>query len=1196
MSLRLSSVHRSTSRARQQARARNRRRRLWALEALEGRVLLSGNPTVYTVNLTSDTGACSGTDAYPTAGTPSGDLLWADTQANANPNAAGSVIEFDPTVFNASNPQTITLSSTLELSESDCPEVIQGPGANAMAISGGSTIDPSTGEPVGGVGVFQVDSGVTATLSGLTITDGSATNGGGIDNCGTLTVTESIIENSSANSSGGGISNAVTLTVTNSTVENNNASNNGGGIDNSGTLTVTGSTINNNNAGNNGGGIGNSGTLTVTDSTITRNGVGNNGAGIDNIGMLRAVNATIAYNGIDYGETNGGGLNDETGSVSILDNTIVAFNIESYPEPEDITGVPVCPASAYNLIGIGGSGGLTNGRNGNLVGVASPGLAAGLANNGGPTQTIALLAGSPAIGKAGPVTTLSPAGVTDTSSTSIPVANGLVFAASSLPELSSGSYFVIQVDSEQMAVTAVTLNADGTATLTVVRGANGTTAATHPGGAPVLLASDQRGDLMGPAGADIGAFESPVFGNPTVYTVNLTSDTDTPSGTDAYPTAGTPSGDLLWAITQANANTNPAGSMITFDPTVFNSSSPQTIILTSTLELSEAPWPEVIQGPGANAATISGNNAVGVFQVDPATTATLSGLTITEGSTDNGGGGIDNAGALTVTGCTIADNSARYGGGIGNGGTLTVTDSTIEDNSGFGGAVFNSSFWPATITDSTIKGNSRFGVVSVGDLTAANCTIADNSAGGIFLFGGSLTLTNSTVTANSGNGVREGGSGSSVTLSVTNCTIADNSGGGIAVGYGALTLDNSIVACNTGSGGADVEGAPSSLVAYNNLVGVDGTGDLTAPNGNIVGVNPLLGPLQNNGGPTETMALLAGSPAIGAGSVALAVEANGNPLTTDQRGPGYPRIVNGTVDIGAYEAGTASVYTVDLTGDSGSGSGNAGDLSYCIAEANANGNPSGSVIEFDPTVYTASNPQTITLGSTLELSETGGPEVIDGPGGNLVTISGNNAVGVFQVCSGVTATLSGLTITGGQATNGAGINNCGTLTVTDSTIENNNASNNGGGIDNSGTLTVTDSTINDNGGGNNGGGIENEATGMLTICDSTIAYNGANYGGGIDNFGTLTAVNTTIAYNSGGGSNDGAGLYDETGSTSILDDTIVAFNTNPFSKPEDINGGPVSSASAYNLIGSGDSGGLTNGPDGNLVGVADPGARHGIGQ
>ena len=95
-----------------------------------------------------------------------------------------------------------------------------------------------------------------------------------------------------------------------------------------------------------------------------------------------------------------------------------------------------------------------------------------------------------------------------------------------------------------------------------------------------------------------------------------------------------------------------------------------------------------------------------------------------------------------------------------------------------------------------------------------------------------------------------------------------------------------------------------SPASANNLVGVDETGSLTnGVNGNLVGVtDPGFDPngLQNNGGPTQTIALLPGSPAIGSGSVALAVDTNGNPLTTDQRGE--PRIVNGTVDIGAFEA------------------------------------------------------------------------------------------------------------------------------------------------------------------------------------------------------------------------------------------------------------------------------------------------------
>ena len=119
---------------------------------LEARTLLSGNPTYYTVNLTSDTGAGSGTDVN--TGNPSGDLLWAIEQANANTNPCGSVINFDPTVFATS--QTITLSSTLELWESAGPEVIDATGiAGTVIISGNNE-----------VGVFQLDGGVTATLNG----------------------------------------------------------------------------------------------------------------------------------------------------------------------------------------------------------------------------------------------------------------------------------------------------------------------------------------------------------------------------------------------------------------------------------------------------------------------------------------------------------------------------------------------------------------------------------------------------------------------------------------------------------------------------------------------------------------------------------------------------------------------------------------------------------------------------------------------------------------------------------------------------------------------------------------------------------------------------------------------------------------------------------------------------------------------
>ena len=109
--------------------------------ALEDRVLLAGFPVIpteYTVNLTSDTGTSTGFDRV--TNTPSGDLLWAITQANANSNPDGSIIEFDPTIFNGSTPQTIYLTKTLTLTETAGPIQIQAQARAAWA-------KPSSGSP-----------------------------------------------------------------------------------------------------------------------------------------------------------------------------------------------------------------------------------------------------------------------------------------------------------------------------------------------------------------------------------------------------------------------------------------------------------------------------------------------------------------------------------------------------------------------------------------------------------------------------------------------------------------------------------------------------------------------------------------------------------------------------------------------------------------------------------------------------------------------------------------------------------------------------------------------------------------------------------------------------------------------------------------------------------------------------------------
>ena len=156
----------------------------------------------------------------------------------------------------------------------------------------------------------------------------------------------------------------------------------------------------------------------------------------------------------------------------------------------------------------------------------------------------------------------------------------------------------------------------------------------------------------------------------------------------------------------------------------------------------------------------------------------------------------------------------------------------------------------------------------------------------------------------------------------------------------------------------------------------------------LLNVNPLLGPLQNNGGPTETMALLPGSPAIDAGNIALIPSG----ITTDQRGA--PRDVYGGVDIGAFEV---QVYLVYITADSGGGS-----LRSAMTQANQYG---GSVIAF-----TASG--VIDLASPLPAISR--DVQILGPGANNLTVSGNVANQVFDVDGGVTATIAGLTIADGS--------------------------------------------------------------------------------------------------------------------------------------------------------------------------------------
>src|SRR5208337_3747228 len=214
------------------------------------------------------------------------------------------------------------------------------------------------------------------------------------------------------------------------------------------------------------------------------------------------------------------------------------------------------------------------------------------------------------------------------------------------------------------------------------------------------------------------------------------------------------------------------------------------------------------------------------------------------------------------------------------------------------------------------------------------------------------------------------------------------------------------------------------------------------------------------------------------------------------------------------------------------------DLRQAIVQANSNGG--AETITFDKTVFMT--PQTITLnGTQLELSDTTGTETITGPKAG-VTVNGGGNSRVFLVDPNVTASISGMTITGGNAGsgNGGGLADFGTVTVSDSSFTGNfGGFLGGGGIFNEsgGTATVSGSSFTSNQapsrGGGSGGGIFNESGGTATVSDSTFTGNSARIdGGGLANSGTLTVSDSSFTGNFG--PDGGGGLANESGGTATV--------------------------------------------------------------
>jgi hypothetical protein len=349
-----------------------------------------------------------------------------------------------------------------------------------------------------------------------------------------------------------------------------------------------------------------------------------------------------------------------------------------------------------------------------------------------------------------------------------------------------------------------------------------------------------------------------------------------------------------------------------------------------------------ISGPGADQLSIDGNQALLVFGIFPDKTAAISGLTVTNGQVgiwieqgtlaisncivnlNSAGGLFNDHAALTITSCIINGNafygldnhtfdlpppndhaldqgfvtidntiiSGNSGPAVQNQGNLTIVNSTLTGNSvqgDFGGGVSSGGFKTpgsvVTVINSTISGNSAQGGGGIsnayGLVSIINSTISGNSAadsgGAIFNYAGAVQIANSTISGNSA-----------------------VSGGGVynvPDQFGTATIETGNTIFNAGASGENISNNGGSVTSNGYNICSDDAGGLLNGPGDQINTNPLLGPLQNNGGPTFTHALLPGSPAIDAGDPNFSP-----PPSTDQRGSPFDRVFNGRIDIGSFEA------------------------------------------------------------------------------------------------------------------------------------------------------------------------------------------------------------------------------------------------------------------------------------------------------
>jgi hypothetical protein len=774
------------------------------------------------------------------------------------------------------------------------------------------------GAPAAGIGGNIYNADESLTLDGVWVDSGSATGGGGLgmNAAGSLTIRNSTFSNNSTTTGNGAavyITGATTITVSNSTFSGNNATGLGGAL--YGTATTANVTLNNstivyNSAnGANGGGIYISGGTINIESTVVSD---NSNAATPDIFASKVNSKTSLIGTADVGITT---LNNLGGTIS--GTQLVPVSAQLNPLAINAGGkmqthLPLAGSPLYNAGSNPGS--LTTDQNGNtrvLQGAADIGSVESLATI--PTASMAPIGTVTVDGATAPSTIV----VTYSDDTAI---NALTFKNTNI-ELYDPSNNLI-------TITGFSVDLPGNGTPRVV-----TYNFSIPGGSwdglengvytikTTATVGDQVTDTDGVPNAvpvsTIGTFTVAI---PRIYTVDITTD-DTPvTGKSTSATTG----DLRWCIDQAN--TDGSSSIINFKGSVFTAG--------TKINLLQGELPVIagvtINGPGAGNVDVVASPGARVFNVADTVTvtpnvSTISGMTISGGSVTGAGGGLlVNGEDLTLTSVTVSGNTASTGdgGGIsltGTGGKLSVVNSTVSNNRAIGGSGIQggginvAGVQDLVVTNSTVSGNSAdedgggIYFFSGGSLTMTGSTVSGNASnvastgaggGGMYFWGVNVSIVNSTISGNNSNNNNGGGMVvlSSSTVTLKNSTLAFNnagsaSGGNISFSSGSVTGTSTLITGGSAAAGPDVNGA---ITLNDSLLGSSSGATVTGANNKLDVAAGLDATLKSNGGPTQTHALLAGSVAINNGS-------NPNALTTDQRGPGYNRVVGSAADIGAYE-------------------------------------------------------------------------------------------------------------------------------------------------------------------------------------------------------------------------------------------------------------------------------------------------------